>query len=74
VQPQVHEHVAPLRAEAGDEFVERLAPRLKKNKAPAPDAGSSDGPSSKRFRTEVIAGKECGKRRHKGKQMPTTSG
>ncbi|KAK1603639.1 hypothetical protein QYE76_027312 [Lolium multiflorum] len=71
---EVHEHVAPLRAEAGDEFVENLAPRLKKNKAPAPDAGSSDSPPSKRFRTEVVAGKECGKRRHKGKQMPTASG
>ncbi|KAK1699372.1 hypothetical protein QYE76_016069 [Lolium multiflorum] len=74
VQPQVHEHVAPLRAQAGDEFVENLSPLLKKKRAPAPDAGSSDDPSSKRFRTEVLAGKECGKRRHKGKQMPTTSG
>ncbi|KAK1667606.1 hypothetical protein QYE76_055765 [Lolium multiflorum] len=71
---EVHEHVAPLRAHAGDEFVERLSPLLKKKKAPAPDAGSSEDPPSKRFRTEVLAGKECGKRRLKGKQMPTASG
>ncbi|KAK1605603.1 hypothetical protein QYE76_029276 [Lolium multiflorum] len=73
-QPQVHEHVAPLRAEAGDEFVEKLTPQGKKNKAPAPDAGSSQTPPAKRFRTGVLAGKEAGKRRYKGKQMPVTSG
>nr|XP_051209202.1 uncharacterized protein LOC127326372 [Lolium perenne] len=69
-QPQVHEHVAPLDAEAGDEFVEKLAPHGKKNKAPAPDAGTSQSLPSKRFRTEVLAGKETSKRRYKGKQMP----
>ncbi|KAK1677619.1 hypothetical protein QYE76_038467 [Lolium multiflorum] len=71
---EVHEHVAPLRAEAGDEFMEKLAPQLKKNKAPAPDAGSSHSPPAKRFRTEVLGGKETGKRRYKGKQMPVASG
>ena len=73
-QPQVHEHVAPLDAEAGNEFVEKLAPQGKKNKAPAPDAGTSQSPPSKRFRTEVLAGKETSKRRYKGKQMPVASG
>ncbi|KAK1613719.1 hypothetical protein QYE76_019236 [Lolium multiflorum] len=71
-QPQVHEHVAPLDAEAGDEFVEKLAPQGKKNKAPAPDAGTSQSPPPKRFRTEVPRGRS--KRRYKGKQMPVASG
>ncbi|KAK1604718.1 hypothetical protein QYE76_028391 [Lolium multiflorum] len=36
-QPQVHEHVAPLQAEVGDEFPTSSCPS-KKNKAPAADA------------------------------------
>nr|XP_051190700.1 uncharacterized protein LOC127304029 [Lolium perenne] len=72
--PQVHEHVPPLRAEAGQEFVEKLMAQGQKNKAPASDAGSSQAPPSKRFRTEPFAGKVAGVRRYKGKQMPTSSG
>ncbi|KAK1607820.1 hypothetical protein QYE76_031493 [Lolium multiflorum] len=55
INPQVHEHVAPLQAEAGQEFVDKLMAQGKKNKAPA-DAGSSQAPASKRFRTEPFAG------------------
>ncbi|KAK1612661.1 hypothetical protein QYE76_036334 [Lolium multiflorum] len=63
-----------LEAEAGREFLEKLVPQGQKNKAPAPDAGSSQAPPSKRFRTEAFAGKVAGKRRYKGKTMPTSSG
>nr|XP_051211966.1 uncharacterized protein LOC127329497 [Lolium perenne] len=73
-QPQVHEHVAPLQAEVGHEFPEKLNSQGKKNKAPAPDAGSSQAPPAKRSRTEVLGGKEVGKRRYKGKTMPVSSG
>ncbi|KAK1608131.1 hypothetical protein QYE76_031804 [Lolium multiflorum] len=33
-QPQVHEHVTPLQAEVGQEFLDKLTSRSKKNKAP----------------------------------------
>nr|XP_051202066.1 actin cytoskeleton-regulatory complex protein PAN1-like [Lolium perenne] len=46
----------------------------KKNKAPAPEAGSSQGPPAKRSRTDVVGGKAVGKRRYQGKQMPVASG
>ncbi|KAK1625823.1 hypothetical protein QYE76_000138 [Lolium multiflorum] len=49
-------------------------PQGKNSKAPAPDAGTSQSLPSKRFRTEVLAGKETSKRRYKGKQMPVASG
>ncbi|KAK1646402.1 hypothetical protein QYE76_064207 [Lolium multiflorum] len=55
--PPVHEHVAPLQAEAGQEFVDKLMAQGKKNKTPASDAGSSQPPPAKRFRTEPLAGK-----------------
>ncbi|KAK1617072.1 hypothetical protein QYE76_022589 [Lolium multiflorum] len=35
---EVHEHVAPLQAEAGQEFVEKLMTQGQKNKTPASDA------------------------------------
>ncbi|KAK1611299.1 hypothetical protein QYE76_034972 [Lolium multiflorum] len=35
IKPQVHEHVAPLQAEAGQEFVDKLMAQGKKNKIPA---------------------------------------
>ncbi|KAK1602437.1 hypothetical protein QYE76_017939 [Lolium multiflorum] len=72
VNPQVHEHVAPLQAEAGQEFVDKLM--AQGNKTPASDAGSSQPPPAKRFRTEPVAGKVVAMRRHKGKQMPTATG
>jgi hypothetical protein len=73
-QPQVHEHVAPLQAEVGQEFLDKLASGSKKNKAPTTDAGSSQAPPAKRPRTEILGGKEVGKRRYKGKTMPVSSG
>ncbi|KAK1650404.1 hypothetical protein QYE76_068209 [Lolium multiflorum] len=45
-----------------------------KNKQPASDAGSSQAPPSKRFRTEPVGEKEVGVRRYGRKQMPTASG
>nr|XP_051229460.1 uncharacterized protein LOC127347295 [Lolium perenne] len=73
-QPQVHEHAAPLQAEVGREFLKKLTSQGKKNKAPAPEVGSSQGPPAKRSRTEVVGGKEVGKKRYRGKQMPVASG
>ncbi|KAK1652597.1 hypothetical protein QYE76_070402 [Lolium multiflorum] len=73
-QPQVHEHVAPLQDEVGREFLEKLSSQGKKNKAPAPEAGSSQGPPAKRSRTEVVGGKEVGRKRYQKKQMPVASG
>ncbi|KAK1686428.1 hypothetical protein QYE76_047276 [Lolium multiflorum] len=55
INPQVHEHVAPLQAEAGQEFVDKLMAQGKKNKTPASDAGSSQAPPAKHFRTEPLA-------------------
>jgi hypothetical protein len=66
--------VAPLQAEVGREFLEKLTSQGKKNKAPAPEAGSSQGPPAKRSRTEVVGGKAVGKRRYQGKQMTVASG
>ncbi|KAK1665328.1 hypothetical protein QYE76_053487 [Lolium multiflorum] len=43
--PQVVEHAAPLQAEVGQEFLDNLASRGRKNKTPAPKAGSSAAPS-----------------------------
>ncbi|KAK1604915.1 hypothetical protein QYE76_028588 [Lolium multiflorum] len=74
LNPQVHEHVAPLQAEAGQEFVDKLMAQGQKNKTPASDAGSSQAPPAKRFRTEPVAGKVVAMRRRKGKQMPTATG
>jgi hypothetical protein len=71
---QIHEHAPPLRAEAGHEFVDKLMAQGQKNKAPASDAGSSQAPPPKRFRTEPLGQKEVGMRRYKRKQMPTSSG
>nr|XP_051209601.1 uncharacterized protein LOC127326863 [Lolium perenne] len=73
-QPQVHEHVAPLQAEVGREYMEKLASQGKKHKAPSTEAGSSQGPPAKRSRTEVVRGKAVSKKHHQGKQMPVASG
>ncbi|KAK1691918.1 hypothetical protein QYE76_008615 [Lolium multiflorum] len=71
---EIHEHAPPLRAEAGHEFVDKLMAQGQKNKLPASDAGPSQGPPSKRFRTEPLGEKEVGVRRYGRKQMPTASG
>ncbi|XP_071676833.1 uncharacterized protein [Lolium perenne] len=71
---EIHEHAPPLRTEAGPEFVYKLMAQGQKNKVTASDAGSSQAPPPKRFRTEPLAGKEAGVRRYKRKEMPTSSG
>ena len=71
---QIHERVAPLRAEAGSEFVDKLMAQGQKNKQPAPDAGASQARPSKRFRTEPVGEKQVGMRRYGRKAMPTSSG
>jgi hypothetical protein len=66
--------VPPLQAEVGHEFMDNLTAHGQKNKASASDAGSSEEPPSKRFRTEPLGHKEVGMRRYKRKQMSTSSG
>ncbi|KAK1607903.1 hypothetical protein QYE76_031576 [Lolium multiflorum] len=67
---EVLEHVAPLAAEVGQEFLDTLAqrdqaPKGRKNKAPAEDAGPSAAPAAKRQRRvapalmDGSAGKKC---------------
>ncbi|KAK1625832.1 hypothetical protein QYE76_000147 [Lolium multiflorum] len=41
---QVHEHETPLAAEVGPEFEQAQARKARKDKAPAPDAGTSEAP------------------------------
>ncbi|KAK1679300.1 hypothetical protein QYE76_040148 [Lolium multiflorum] len=74
VMLEIHEHVPPLRAEAGSEFVDKLMAQGQKNKRPSSDDGSSQAPPSKRFRTEPLGEKKVGMRRYARKQMPTASG
>ena len=73
-QPQVHEHVAPLQAEVGDEFLDKLMAEGQKNDPPAAGAGPSHAPPAKRPRTEVIGGKQVSTKRYKQKRMPVSSG
>ncbi|KAM0890762.1 hypothetical protein ACQ4PT_026848 [Festuca glaucescens] len=73
--PQVLEHVVPLAAEVGPEFEQTLAqgqaPRARKNKAPAPDAGTSEAPPAKRQKKKGSTGPHGRKRRH---EMPVSTG
>ncbi|KAK1677437.1 hypothetical protein QYE76_038285 [Lolium multiflorum] len=71
---EIHEHVPPLQAEAGHEFVDKLTAQGQKNKAPASDAGSSQAPPSKRFRTEPLGEKEVGMRRQASRCRPPLAG
>ncbi|KAK1661403.1 hypothetical protein QYE76_049562 [Lolium multiflorum] len=64
--PQVRDHVAPLQAEVGHEFLEKLSSQQKR-KAPAPEAGSSEVPPSKRP-------KKPSKRHYVRREMPTSAG
>jgi hypothetical protein len=70
--PQVLEHVTPLAAEVGPEFgrAQAQAPRARKNKAPAPDAGPSDDPPAKRQK-KGSSGPHGGKRK---RGMPVATG
>nr|XP_051229654.1 extensin-like [Lolium perenne] len=72
---QVHEHVAPLAAEVRQEFLDTLAqggqaPKHRKNKAPAENAGPSRAPPTKRQKKGSL-GPYGRKRRH---EMPTAAG
>jgi hypothetical protein len=68
------EHVSPLEAEVGPEFLEKLASRGQKKKAPAPEAGTSDAPPAKRSRKEIVGGKEVTAKRYRKREMPVASG
>jgi hypothetical protein len=72
---QVHEHVAPLAAEVRQEFLDTLAqggqaPKHRKNKAPAENAGPSRALPTKRQKKGSL-GPYGRKRRH---EMPTAAG
>jgi hypothetical protein len=71
--PQVVERATPLQAEVGDEFLEKLASRGQKNKAAAPEAGSSNAPPAKRSRMEV-GGKKVAAKHYQKREMPVASG
>jgi hypothetical protein len=68
------ERATPLQAEVGQEFLDNLASRGQKNKAPAPEAGPSDAPPAKRSRKEVVGGKEVTAKHYKKRRMPVSSG
>ncbi|KAK1687031.1 hypothetical protein QYE76_047879 [Lolium multiflorum] len=74
INPQVHEHVPPLQAEVGDEFLDKLMAEGQKSDPPAAGAGPSHAPPAKRPRTEVIGGKQVSTKRYKQKRMPVSSG
>ncbi|KAK1669404.1 hypothetical protein QYE76_057563 [Lolium multiflorum] len=69
---EIHEHVPPLRAEAGTEFVDKLMAQGQKNKRSPSDDGSSQAPPSKRFRTEELGEKKVGAatRAHANRSRP----
>jgi hypothetical protein len=84
--PQVQEHVAPLAAEVGQEFLDALASRGRKStapadgagtsgasrvrKAPASEAGSDKAPPAKRYK-KAGCGPTGRKRR---REIPVASG
>jgi hypothetical protein len=67
------ERAVPLQAEVGQEFLEKLTSQGKKNKAPAPDSGSSQAPPAKRSRQE-IGGKLVTTKHYQKKRMSVASG
>jgi hypothetical protein len=69
--PQVVEHVAPLAAEVGQEFLDNLASRGQKNKAPASDVGTSEDPPAKRHKKKSGDKPYGSERRH---EMPVAAG
>ncbi|KAM0869227.1 hypothetical protein ACQ4PT_040822 [Festuca glaucescens] len=72
--PQVVERATPLQAEVGEEFLEKLASRGQKRKAPAPEAGSSDAAPATRSRKEVVGGKMVTAKCYRKREMPVASG
>nr|XP_051190158.1 uncharacterized protein LOC127303469 [Lolium perenne] len=65
--PQVVEHAAPLQAEVGQDFLDKLASRGQKHKAPAPEAGSSHAPPAKRPKKPSV-------KHYRKREMPVASG
>nr|XP_051211858.1 formin-like protein 5 [Lolium perenne] len=72
--PQVLDHVTPLQAEVGHEFLEKLTSQGKKKKAPASEAGPSEAPPAKRQRQDVVGGKVVSKKNYRRREMPVSSG
>jgi hypothetical protein len=70
--PQVVEDVAPLAAEVGQEFLDKLNFRGQKNKAPASDAGTSEEPLAKRSKKDG-GGKPYSRKRYRS-QMSVATG
>ncbi|KAK1627151.1 hypothetical protein QYE76_001466 [Lolium multiflorum] len=70
---EVVERATPLQAEVGAEFLEKLTSQGHKNKAPTPEAGSSEAPSGKRSRQEVIGGRKVSTKRRRSREMPVAS-
>ncbi|KAK1687203.1 hypothetical protein QYE76_048051 [Lolium multiflorum] len=64
--PPVVEHAAPLQAEVGQEFLDKLASRGQKNKAPAPEVGSSHAPPAKRPKKGAV-------KHYRKREMPVAS-
>ncbi|KAK1610957.1 hypothetical protein QYE76_034630 [Lolium multiflorum] len=72
--PPVVEHATPLEAVVGQEFLDKLATRGQKKKAPAPEAGTSEAPPPKRSRVETVAGKVVTSKLYRKREMPVSSG
>jgi hypothetical protein len=68
------DHATPIQAEVGQEFLDKLASQGKKNKAPAPESGSSHAPSAKRAWQEVVDGSTVSKKHYRRREMPVASG
>nr|XP_051211546.1 formin-like protein 8 [Lolium perenne] len=69
--PQVVDHAAHLAAEVGQEFLDNLASRGRKNKAPAPEAGPSGAPPAKHLKKKSGDNPYGRKHRH---EMSVTAG
>jgi hypothetical protein len=70
--PQVLEGVPPLAAEVGQEFLDKLNDRGRKNKAPASNVGPSEDPPAKHSKKDR-SGKPFTTKRYRS-QMPVASG
>nr|XP_051197131.1 uncharacterized protein LOC127310500 [Lolium perenne] len=66
--PQVVERAVPLQAEVGKEFLDNLASRGRKNKAPTPEAGSSEAPPAKRSKKDG-GGKPFSRKRYRSQML-----
>ncbi|KAK1609140.1 hypothetical protein QYE76_032813 [Lolium multiflorum] len=64
--PQSLEHVVPLQAEVGQEFLDKLTPGPK-HKASEPEAGSSQAPPAKRLKKPSV-------RQYRKREMPDADG